>query len=73
VFNVDCLQDLIELAEKLRIIISRSSYRFETGKLLQVTVSIGGTMDQSKEKFEDIVRRADTNMHHPKKKEEIDP
>lgn len=62
--NVD-VEILGKLAEKLRVLVSRSAYSHED-QPIQVTVSLGGTLAQDKDTPETIVRRADELMYQAK-------
>ena len=66
VIKVDDLASLEDLANKLRILVSKSAYKLESGKDVKVTVSIGGTLFKGHETITDLVKRADSYMYESK-------
>ncbi len=65
--NITNIADLRKVAERLRHVIEASSYQFEDGKTLQVTVSIGGTLADITDTVKSLIARADENMYFAKK------
>ena len=58
--------DLINIAERLRLLVAASSYQFEDGKTIQVTISIGGTMVTKTDTIKTAITRADENLYYAK-------
>lgn len=65
-YGVQTPEDLLRIAEKLRMLIEHSSLTVG-GRSLAVTVSIGGTMLVRGDTVETIVRRADDLMYKSKR------
>lgn len=66
VIKTDSLAVLENLANKLRILVSKSAYKLPSGKELKVTISIGGSLFIHNETILDLVKRADTYMYESK-------
>jgi len=66
IMKVNNIKALEKIAEKLRILVSESSYRLENSDNLSVTVSIGGTMFEKGEDIASLVSRADSLMYKSK-------
>lgn len=66
VIKIDNIKDLTTIAEKLRILISKASYRINDETVVSVTVSIGGTLYKPLEEAEEFVDRADGYMYQAK-------
>lgn len=66
VIKIDHVEALEKIANKLRLLVSKSSYKLEDGKELKVTVSIGGTMYIHGESISDLVKRSDLLMYESK-------
>jgi len=66
VFNISTLESLMFLAEKLRILIEKSMYKFQDNDPINVTVSIGGTIYEKDESISDLIQRADKLMYESK-------
>jgi len=64
--DVVSLEDLHIVAEKLRRVVTASSYQLENGKHIRVTVSIGGTLAQPQDTNKSIILIADNNMYYAK-------
>ena len=65
VLRVDSYEIMKFVAEKIRNLIKKSSYRFDDGEI-SVTVSIGGTLYQEGDSVGSLVKRADKNMYESK-------
>lgn len=59
--------ELLRMAEKLRLLVSESFYTLDNKEKLSVTISVGGTMLNYGEDISKIVSRADNNMYISKK------
>lgn len=68
VINVDHNLGLEKIANKLRLLVSQSAYKLDSGKDLKVTVSIGGTLYKTGEEITELVKRADSYMYESKEK-----
>ena len=66
VIKMDHLGGLRKVANKLRLLVSESAHKQESGKELKVTVSIGGTLYNPGESLADLVKRADSYMYEAK-------
>jgi diguanylate cyclase (GGDEF)-like protein/PAS domain S-box-containing protein len=66
-FKLHSVRELALIAEKLRILVGKSSYMTTNGDTIKVTVSIGGTMYHKQELKEDFIHRADTLMYASKR------
>lgn len=66
IVEVDNLEDLEKVAERLRKLVMASSYRTDRGETLTVTVSIGGTLYRKEDSVKSLVDRADQNMYQAK-------
>jgi diguanylate cyclase (GGDEF)-like protein/PAS domain S-box-containing protein len=64
--DVSSHDDLLKMAERLRNVVATSSYQFENGKTIQVTVSIGGTIAKSTDNVKTLIAKADENMYFAK-------
>ncbi len=60
-------QQLVGVAEKLRMLISHADIPVGAGALIRVTVSIGATLLRPDDTVEDAIRRADQLMYQSKK------
>lgn len=65
IIKISSKEKLLKIAEKLRILVSKSEYK-ENDININITVSIGGSMYQENETIESIVERADKNMYFAK-------
>jgi len=63
IIKVDNNELLQQVADKIRILVSASSYRLEDGKDLAVTISIGGSLIKPEDSITDLIERADANMY----------
>jgi len=63
IIKVDDNEYLHKVAEKIRILVSKSSYLLEDGKDLAVTISIGGSLIKPEDSITDLIERADANMY----------
>ncbi len=66
VFFVDNLGDLTAIAERLRIVVERSSHILDTGEETHITISVGGAFHQKGEDSKTLFRRTDANLYHAK-------
>jgi diguanylate cyclase (GGDEF)-like protein/PAS domain S-box-containing protein len=66
IINVDSLEELSKIAEKLRILVMESKYELNKEKSISVTISIGGTLYQENDDAKNLVERADKNMYFSK-------
>ncbi len=66
VIKIDNLLGLEKIANKLRLLVSKSTYKLVSGKELRVTVSVGGTMFNKLETVTEFVKRADSYMYESK-------
>jgi len=48
------------------LLVAASSYQFEDGKTIQVTISIGGTMVTKTDTIKTAITRADENLYYAK-------
>ncbi|MDI6453801.1 sensor domain-containing diguanylate cyclase [Peloplasma aerotolerans] len=64
--DVTSIDDLLKIAERLRRVVEASSYHFENGKTIQVTISIGGTLAKPEDSAKTLIARADENMYFAK-------
>lgn len=67
IVNVTNEDDLLKIAERLRHIVAASSYQTEDGHIIQVTISIGGTLFKSSDTVKTLIARADDNMYYVKR------
>ncbi|KFZ27385.1 MAG: Response regulator PleD [Candidatus Izimaplasma bacterium HR2] len=68
VIKIDHLGGLEKIANKLRLLVSKSEHKLENDKELRVTVSIGGTLYKPGESLIELVKRADSYMYQAKEK-----
>lgn len=68
VIRTDKLAVLKNIANKLRILVSKSELKLSSGKEIRVTVSIGGTLFKSNDSEVELVKRADSYMYESKAK-----
>jgi diguanylate cyclase (GGDEF)-like protein/PAS domain S-box-containing protein len=54
---------LLEVAERIRVLVERSWISLEDGRRLSVTVSVGGAVARKEESFEALVERADARLY----------
>ena len=66
VIKIDHNQGLEKIANKLRLLVSKSAYKLENGEELKVTVSIGGSLFKNGETITELVKRADSYMYESK-------
>jgi len=66
--NTEELLTLKNVADKLRLLISKSAYALPSGDEVKVTVSIGGTLLNKNDTIMDLVKRADSFMYESKQK-----
>lgn len=64
--DVSNYEDLFTVAEKLRRMVAASSYKLSNNEIVQVTVSIGGTMVKQNDTAQTLIERADKNMYFAK-------
>ena len=62
VIKVDSLEIMFLVAEKLRTLIKKSSFKLD-GEEISVSVSIGGTLYHEGDSVGSLIKRADTNMY----------
>lgn len=60
------IETLEVVAERLRIICKNSSLTLDSGEILSVTISIGGSLYISEEPIESLIARADEYMYNAK-------
>jgi len=63
VLKVNNDNELQSIAEKLRLLVSKSSYLLDGKKKLSITISIGGSMYKDSDDINSLVSRADSNMY----------
>ncbi len=68
VMDIDNINDLHKVAERLRNLVKQSTYKLDDGQTINVTISIGGTLYQSDEDSSTLMDRADRNMYASKNK-----
>ena len=68
VIKIDHLGGLEKIANKLRLLVSKSEHKLENDEELRVTVSIGGTLYKPGESLIELVKRADSYMYQAKEK-----
>jgi two-component system cell cycle response regulator len=66
VIKTDQIDGLTKIADKLRLLVSKSAYKLPTGKEIKVTISIGGTLFNEKDTIIDLVKRADLYIYESK-------
>ena len=66
VIKTDQIDVLKRIANKLRLLVSKSSLKLDNGKEIKVTVSIGGTIFKANESITELVKRADEYMYESK-------
>jgi diguanylate cyclase (GGDEF)-like protein/PAS domain S-box-containing protein len=66
IINVDSIEELTKVAEKLRILVMKSKYELDKDTVISVTISIGGTLFQENDDAKKLVERADKNMYFSK-------
>ncbi|MFH5881886.1 diguanylate cyclase [Liberiplasma polymorphum] len=66
ILDVTSTDDLLKVAERLRLVVAASSYQFENGKTIQVTISLGGTLAKPGDSAKTLIARADDNMYFAK-------
>ncbi len=66
VIKVESKEELNIIAEKLRMLVSKSSYMLEQSKSISVTISIGGTIFKEGEDITSLISRADSLMYKSK-------
>lgn len=67
IIKVNNLEELKEIAEKLRILVSKSTYKKSNEEILNVTISIGGTIFSQDDKIDDLIKRSDDYLYQSKK------
>ncbi len=67
IVNVSNKDDLVKVAERLRLLVAASSYKLDDGKTIQVTISIGGTLVTKTDTVKIAIARADENMYYAKR------
>ncbi len=55
--------ELLSIAEKIRFLVSESSYKLNNKEELAVTISIGGSMYSANDDSKSLISRADANMY----------
>ena len=63
VMRVNDQNELFEIAEKLRILVSKSSFKIDNSTTINVTISIGGALVQNDDTIKSLIERADDNMY----------
>lgn len=63
--NID-KKEMYTIAEKLRILVSKSSFTDENDRVISVTISIGGTIFDSAETIDELIKRSDKLMYEAK-------
>jgi two-component system, cell cycle response regulator len=66
IIEVDVIEDLEKVAERLRKVVMTSSHQIDSGETLSVTVSIGGALHQKEDSVKSLIDRADQNMYYAK-------
>ena len=66
VLRMNDINELYEIAEKLRILVSKSVYHLNATDSIEVTISIGGALIKKDETIELLIDRADKNMYSSK-------
>lgn len=66
IINVDSLEELMKIAEKLRNLVMNSKYELDSDHTISVTISIGGTLYKDGDDAKKLVARADKNMYFAK-------
>ncbi len=66
-FDVESKNDLFSIADRLRIIVSKSSYKLEDNTDLQVSISIGGTIMNEGLLQKHLIEKADQGLYQSKK------
>jgi diguanylate cyclase (GGDEF)-like protein/PAS domain S-box-containing protein len=67
IINCSDLEVLYNIAEKLRILVSKSYYNLVEADDINVTISIGGTVFRETDTVQDVVERADMLMYKSKR------
>ena len=67
IMHVSKESSLEKIANKLRVLVSKSSYNTEDNLSISVNVSIGGAIIKDGESIEELIQRADDNMYISKK------
>lgn len=67
IFKADNEDELKDIAEKMRQLISNSTYKKSDGEILKVTISIGGTIYKSDDLSSEIIKRSDDLLYQSKK------
>ncbi len=60
------IEDLEIIAERLRLLVQASSYQLDEDNMVNVTISIGGTLVTKNDTIKTAIKRADDNMYHAK-------
>jgi len=58
---------LLKLSEKLRVLVKNSQLTDESGNIISVTISLGGTIYNEPESVEELIARADQFMYEAKR------
>lgn len=66
IVKIDSLSGLQRIASKLRLLVSKSEYKLDSGKEIKVTISIGGSLFIRNESIKDFVKRTDEYMYESK-------
>lgn len=66
-FDVESKNDLFSIADRLRIIVSKSSYKLDDNTTLQVTISVGGTLMSEHSLQKHLIEKADQGLYQSKK------
>jgi diguanylate cyclase (GGDEF)-like protein/PAS domain S-box-containing protein len=66
IVEVANVKELEKIAERLRKVVMTSSYQMDSGKILTVTISIGGTLYEQEDGLKELIERADQNMYFAK-------
>ena len=65
-FDVEDETDLLSIANRLRVIVSKSTYKLDNNKDIQVTISVGGTLMTDQTLQKDLIEKADQALYQSK-------
>ncbi len=65
IFDVDTIEELKTIAERLRNVVEASSYQTSQNETIQVTISLGGCLFDIEDP-KSLLEKADQNMYHAK-------
>lgn len=66
ILDVSNKDELLKIAERLRLLVAASSYQLDEERTVQVTISIGGTLVTKIDTIKTAISRADENMYYAK-------